>query len=209
MILDLTKHIEHIIDIANKEILINNITILTGGNGKGKSLIRKIVSNGIAEQLGKENGKGLVSATSQEARCGSNPEWGALSGALNDVGWTPTSTETIHNIKTLINERFSDRFIVIDEPEIGMGEETVAGLVKYLNKTLSKHKNLGTLIITHNRYIVEHLKIDKFINIEGMTREEWLNRKIVPLDLDDLQETSDKLFRAIQDRINENEKKGK
>ena len=209
MITDYEKHIEDLIVLSN-QIPVHKISILTGGNGKGKSLIRKIITNSIAAQLKLKGDKPCVASTSQEARCGSNPEWGGLSGVLRDVGWTPTSTETIHNIKNLISDRFADRYIVIDEPEIGMGEETVAGLVKYLNKTLPKHKNLGTLIITHNRYIIQNLKIDNFFNIEGMTKDEWLNREIIPLDLDELQKTSDDLFHAVQTRINENkEKKGK
>lgn len=173
----------------------NKITILTGKNGSGKSLIRKILPKSVGDSA----------STSQERRTSNNPEWGALSSAMCDVGGTPTSTETLSHIQQLL--QINNKYIIIDEPEIGMGEETVAGLLKLLNEELPKHKNNGICFITHNRYIVEHLNADAFYNIEGMTKEEWLIREIIPTDLNKLKDDSMALFKAIQQRINENKSK--
>lgn len=202
---DLNEYIDHLIDIS-KNIELGKVTILTGKNGAGKSLIRKLLPASISEKLNLPEGKNSVASTSQELRTGSNPEWGALSRAMCDVGWTPTSVETIDLINGLLGVK--DRFIVIDEPEIGMGEETVFGLVDHLNKSFNPlTSNIhGVLVITHSRIIATHLQ-GEFINIEGMSREEWLTRKVVPTDLEQLKKDSNELFDAIQTRINDNKKK--
>jgi DNA polymerase (family X) len=59
----------------------------------------------------------------------------------------------------------------------------------------------GILVITHNRYIVENLKAE-FLNLECMTRTEWLQRKIIPTDLEQFEKDSIELFRTVQNRIN-------
>lgn len=201
---DLQDHIDKLLDIANS-IKINEVTILTGHNGTGKSLIRKTLSPSIGEQLGLGDNAQCCSSTSQELRTGSNPEMGALSGMMRDVAWTPTSTETLNHITQLI--KIKDKFIIIDEPEIGMGEETVMGLVNFLNDEFQELKGHGVCVITHNRYIVKHLDADAFHNIEGLTKQEWLDRELIPTDLEQLKEKSNELFRAIQDRINSNKNK--
>lgn len=57
------------------------------------------------------------------------------------------------------------------------------------------------LVITHNRYIVENLK-GTFLNFEGMKRDEWLSRKIVPTDIATFEKESSELFHAIQKKLN-------
>ena len=42
-----------------------------------------------------------------------------------------------------------------------------------------------------------------------MTEEEWLNREIKPLRLDDFKQFSTNLFTTIRDRINRNKNKKK
>jgi predicted ATPase len=201
-------HVDLIIELAEK-VKLGEVTILTGSNGTGKSFIRKIVGFKLAEKKGGDKTKTFVSQTSMEQRTGTNADWGALSGIMRDVGWTPTSTETLGKIQNLMDDRFKDRYIVIDEPEIGMGEETVLGLVEYLNERLEELRKgnfLGVMIITHSRLIVEHLKADSFINIDGLSREQWLTRKLVPTDLKDLEERSLIIHSEIQQRINKAEK---
>ena len=191
------EHIDRLVDVA-LDIKAGKITILTGKNGSGKSFIRKVVSQSIEEQLKLDSSSRIVVSTSQELRTGSNPEMGALSGWMRDDGWNPTSVETMKHVRSIIKSE--GKYIVIDEPEIGMGEETVMALVKFLNDNMRKVKHKGILIITHNRYVVENLDADEFFNIECMSKEEWLNRELIPTDLDELNDNSNKLFRAIQDR---------
>lgn len=206
---NLTKHIDNLVNIS-ASIEPYKITILTGSNGAGKSLIRKIVQRDLADKLSKNENESLVVQTSMQQRTESRAEWGALSGAMRDLAWTPTSMETYNKIKSLL-QHGTDRFVIIDEPEIGMGEETILGLINFFNETLPKlikeEKCLGVMIITHSRLIVQHLKADCFHNIDGMKKEEWLNRKVKPANLDKLQDRSLELFRAIQKRVDKNRKK--
>lgn len=202
-------HVDSLIEIA-ENIEPYKITILTGSNGAGKSLIRKIVGPRISEKLERDQNQNIVAQTSMQQRTESRPDFGALSGIMRDTDWSPTSLETIRKIKGLV-KNCSDRYIVIDEPEIGMGEETVMGLIQYLNKTLKSlmkdNKCLGVMVITHSRLIVQHLKVDNFVNIDGLTKDKWLNRIVEPVDLEDLEERSNLVFREVQNRINANKEK--
>jgi ABC-type ATPase involved in cell division len=201
----LQAHMEHIIGLTD-EIKVGKVTILTGRNGSGKSLIRKIVSQSISKQLGKDEKTPVVASTSQEQRTTSRPDWSALSSCMHDLDSNPTSVSTLNLIQQVIS--LKDRFLVIDEPEIGMGEETLMGVINLLNEKFNPLPTdiYGVLIITHSRLVVENLKSD-FLNIEGMNREEWLNRKIVPADLEEVEDWSLELFRTIQNRINDNKNK--
>ena len=209
---NVSDHVENLLEIA-ESIELGKVTILTGINGAGKSFIRKLSPYKLYEKKTGEkytDQKTFVSQTSMEQRTGSNADWGALSGAMRDIGWTPTSTETLGKITRLLSDEFKDKYIVIDEPEIGMGEETVLGLVNYINGRVAslreKFDFMGMLIITHSRLMVEKLNSDTFLSIEGMTKEEWLTRELVPTDLNELEERSLIIFREIQNRINKKEK---
>jgi hypothetical protein len=63
------------------------------------------------------------------------------------------------------------------------------------------------MIITHSKHIVRNLKHDYFVNLEGMTEEQWLNREIKATNIEEFREYASGLFRAIQDRINSNKEK--
>ena len=192
-----------------EKIKINKITILTGKNGSGKSLIRKQTPFIMKEYLdldGINETKGLISSTSMEARTKSNPEWGALSSAMHDTEWIATSQNTFSSIQSLLNiidkEDSTCKYLIIDEFEIGCGEETQLALVNYINDKLEKlikeTQLEGALIITHSRIGVEKLKHDVFLNIDGLTKDNWINRKIEPTNLKELDDN--KLFFYIRDK---------
>lgn len=189
---DLEKHIEHLVSVLDG-IPEGKISILTGSNGSGKSVIRKQLSSRLK-----------TAQTSLEQRTSSNPNFGALSGIMQDTGWLPSSEQTLTKIEGLVEKNSKDRYVIIDEPEIGMGEETVMALCSYLNnqfeEKMKSKEVLGFLVITHNRYLIEHLKTDNFFctDEEITTKKEWLNRKLIPTDLADLKEN--KLFYVLRDR---------
>lgn len=187
-----SDHVDDLIDYS-KQIKVGKITILTGSNGSGKSLLRKL----IGSSLTKNNKLVKVASVSMERRAGLNLD-GAMGAFTKDAEWEPTSRETIKLINGLLSQQ--ERFIVIDEAEIGMGDELVLGLVNMLNEKLNKNP-LGALIITHSRVIVENLKHDHFINLNGMKHKEWLTREIVPMDIETLYEQSNLIFREVQNRI--------
>jgi len=188
-----------------ENINVEDISILTGSNGAGKSVIRTqmpfLVSKHFKLKKDSSELKGLVASTSQALRTGSNPDWGALSGMMRDTSWMPTSLETIRLIKGVVEaakESKTCKLVVIDEPEIGMGLETQYALCDWLNPQLVelKNKKIGVLIITHSHEIVKRLKFDNFYNLDNYkTSEEWLNREIKPIDLEELEKNE--LFKII------------
>ena len=169
----------------------NKITLLTGRSASGKSLIRKLIPVYIYEKTGK---KPDIPHSSQQIRTHSHPS--ILGGFLRDPEWSATSDHTIHLIKKAV-ERGSEYFI-IDEPEIGLSEELQLGLINYLNENLV---GKGCLIICHSRLIAKNLKFDTFINLEGMTYEEWINRKPVPEDIGDFEIRAKEIHDLICEKL--------
>lgn len=202
----LSQHIDHIIDIT-RSIPMHKVTILTGGNSLGKSLIRKQLPFHVSEQMDCKPEK-CVSSVSMQLRTESNAGWGALSGCMHDMPWSSTSESTIQLIKGLLGnskgETVKDRFIVIDEMEIGMGKEVQMGTCLMLNEMLPQllENNYGVLVITHSDTVVNTLNHDNFINIENMTEQEWLNREITPVSPDEITTWATALFREVQKRSN-------
>lgn len=217
------NQIEKIIDTAD-QIEPYKITILTGSNGSGKSMVRKQLTfklcNKIPEQ---QNNYGKLTAdVSMQRRTESNPYLGALGSFMHDSGTDPTSISTYQHIDTLLNSFTSNkekvinskRYLIIDEPEIGMSKESQLGFVEYLLSRTDEilEHTYGLLIITHSECLVqaltksEYIK-DKvtFLNLDGYaTPEEWINREIKPVNLEELAERSHKLFIAINERMKSN-----
>lgn len=197
--MDYAKQVEVIKATADK-IEPYKVTVLTGKNGSGKSVVRKILSSRIAGRLNGDVEKCWVASISMESRTTPKHNFGALSSMGIDEPENPTSRETFKHINALFNSLTTskERYTVIDEPEIGMGEETVAALVIKLNSLTNPlpPNCLGVLVITHNRYIVEKLQAE-FVNMEGMTKDEWLSREIIPTDIDALENDSLSLWREI------------
>jgi predicted ATPase len=182
-----------------EKIPVKGVSMITGSNGSGKSLIRTQFIFYLARKKKKDpkNMKGVLGSVSMQLRTSSQPEWGALSGAMRDTEWIPTSLNTFDLIKGLLSKDFE--YIIIDEPEIGMGEELIMSLCDFLNETFEKNPKRGFLIITHNRYLVENLKHNKFFNCDGLkTKQEWLDRPLKKADLKMLEENA--LFDFIRDR---------
>ena len=193
------QHIDRLIEIM-EGLRLHETTILTGRNGQGKSFIRKVLPQFIAEKTGDGRGTGrCVAETSLQRRMGCDLSFERAWTCDND--WMPTSLETLRNVESLLHA--SDRYLVIDELELGMGEELQLGACLHLAPLLreSLERNLGILVITHSRTIVENLPHDGFVNIDGMTEEEWRHRPIEPYMPEALKKTSDSLRRAIQKRL--------
>lgn len=197
---DVEKQIDRIIDIRDG-IDLNKVTILTGGNGCGKSMIRKQLGLICASQ-------GVKSVScSMDKRAGFDSNLGGFMVFSRDCEWLPTSINTFNSVENFYAKE--DLYVILDEIEIGMSEESQYGIALYINKHLDefKQKNRGMLIITHSRWLVRNIDADEFINIDGMTKEEWLNREIIPTDFDELNNQSSKLFRALQDKMESAAKK--
>ena len=83
-----------------------------------------------------------------------------------------------------------------------MSREVQVGVAQYISENLQRilDRSYGLMIITHSADVVKNIKHDKFINIEGLTEEEWLNRDIEPVDPETLRTWAMELFKAVRDR---------
>lgn len=198
---DWNEHIDRLIDLAD-QILPGKVTILTGGNATGKSVIRKILWQKLAGKLGLEFGtdKSLISEISMMKRCGLDYSCGI--NFTRDTEWSATSENSFNLVTNILDDNMAGRFIVLDEPEIGFSEEAQLTLALYLNQRAPTvlQKNHGILVITHSRIMVREIQSDVFLNIEGLTRDEWLAREIKPFDIKKFSEEAMELFVAIRDR---------
>jgi predicted ATPase len=95
----------------------------------------------------------------------------------------------------------SKRYLIIDEPEIGMSKESQLGFVTYLKERIPDilKYTYGLLIITHSEMIVNALKDEAvFLNMDkDCTADEWINREIIPTDFEKLENDYYELFQAI------------
>ena len=123
-------YIEKLVTIS-ESIKKDKITILTGKNAGGKSLIRKVVTGDVRKTAGSK-----VYHASQELRTKSEPGMGALSSMSHDLEWLATSDNTLHTLEQVF--RKDATYIIIDEPEIGCGEELQLGLVDFINEKIYK-----------------------------------------------------------------------
>ena len=98
----------------------NKITVLTGSNGSGKSLIRKQLCFRLSKKIENSDYRRLVAEVSMQKRTESVADWGALSTCMHDVSWIPTSCSTYDLINSMFNtflkEDSSKRYLIIDEP---------------------------------------------------------------------------------------------
>ena len=201
---DFAAHIEKILGYADA-VKYGEITILTGPNGYGKSLLRKVL------QIEGPDGKSYkVASVSMSQRTNKNHDFDALGSMLMDQADDATSNHTCYITQQLLKSK-DDRFLVIDEPEIGMGKEVLLGLIEVIKQGIQQHKDegrfRGMMIITHSDFFIDNFEHDNFINLEGMTYDAWKNRKIEAINPADLKKWCLELWRAIEKRIRENKEK--
>lgn len=56
-------------------------------------------------------------------------------------------------------------------------------------------------MVCHSRLLVQNLKHDVFINLEGMSFEEWVSRVPVKLSVEDFLEFSKEMFKTVRSRL--------
>lgn len=187
---------------AIDQIHLGNLTIVTGDNGTGKSLIRKVV----ASHLTRENNGNLVkvASTSMERRTGLHSEMGGMGVFMRDAEEDATSYSSLYFLEGLLKST-KDRYVVIDEPEIGMSQNLQFSVGDWLVKKLPEvlGNNKGVMVITHSKEIVRQLsKLEHvFINIQKKDEETWLNEEPSLIDLDDFKNKHLELYRIISDHL--------
>jgi hypothetical protein len=199
---DFDAHIDRVIALRD-QVKPGVVTIITGPNGYGKSLLRKLLSTIEVD------GKVVKCASiSMERRTSPNNDFGALRSIAIDRADDATSNNSFYLIECLLKEK--DRYYILDESEIGMGKEVLLGVLQYIEADIAEKKAngkfYGMLVITHSEFLIENFKHDNFLNMEGMTYDEWKNREIKPVDPKTLGVWCLELWSAIEKRIKEKNK---
>lgn len=191
---------ENILD-ALDQIKTGHVTILTGDNGTGKSLIRKVLCSSLRNQENDDTIK--IADISMEKRTGLHAELGGGGVFLRDVEWVATSDNSLSFLYSLLNSA-KDRYLVLDEPELGMSQDLQKSIGIYLSKRIPEtmKENRGMLIITHSREFVRSLSVEHvFVNLQKKSEEEWLNESAKEIDLDDFRKKCDALFNLLRDHL--------
>ena len=165
----------------------------------------------MGEKFPDKDARHLVTEVSMQKRTDSN---NSLMGTgfgfmFFDNPQFPTSVSTYNLIDKLLHscvdsEKKRDKsYLVIDEPEIGMADESQLGIALFLKSRMSEilENSLGIMIITHSKFVVRELKdnADFFYTDYDMTADEWLERDIVPTNFEDLRIQSMDLMYRLND----------
>jgi hypothetical protein len=185
------------------------VLIITGENAGGKSFIRRI----FQAFLGNRRKPISSYSFSMEARSRSASDGNIfLTLAYGDEGYAATSANTVRSIRTILDT--SDKgekmhIIIIDEPEIGLSEETELAVGRMISERLSDEwpdNRVGVVVMTHSKHIVRELMGlpgSKFLNLFNRypTADAWLGREIVTTDLDAFCDDSLEKFRRIREML--------
>lgn len=135
---------------------------------------------------------------------------GALGSMLHDDETSPTSLWTYYLIKNTFKlDDTKKYYYVFDELELGMSKETILSVLNKIAEQIPEflEKSLGILVITHSDFVADYFMTNfecNFFNIGFGTVEKnynaWKNRKLVGVDLDWLEDWSNKLYHRINER---------
>lgn len=172
------------------EISVGKVTVLTGENATGKSLVRKLLWSVLEKQM---EGKSVrITDTSMYRFTDSRADMVESSG---------------RNFIRFINhwKEWKDRYIVIDAPELGLSESFVLGMVDYLNKVIPEFmkNNYGIMVITHSKDVVRRLGADVFLNMDNLDKEDWLNATPAPVDIMELIKCNSALKKFLSLKLSE------
>lgn len=179
-----------------EEIGGTRVLLVTGGNCTGKSLLRRIIhcrmkSDGcevwqFSQQL----------KTAHFARVFLGDEDEESTGFI-------TAKNMLKTLRLVDEESKDKRFIIWDEPEIGLSEESQIGLAQKLRTAFDRQrKNLiGVVFLTHSRIFVQILKDMpslQWVSLDGYaTPDAWITRKLEAVDPELLREQGFQRWRAV------------
>jgi len=167
-----------------------NVMVVVGDNASGKSLLRRLFQAFLHD----EEGNPEVMHLSQQGRA--NPGFGRcfIYGSEDDEATSVISARTLIKGMQTSRGREKPHFMVYDEPEIGMSEESALGASLWIKEQLTedwpKHLN-GFIVCTHNRHFATclmELPNSKFVWMHqpDATIQDWIGREIVPINPQEL-----------------------
>lgn len=182
------------------------ICIVNGQNSSGKSLLRKILNvNYRSDNVTFVN-------YSLEDRTTSGIKRAVIYGTEDYDSSGYNSVRIVLN--TIKNYKNSDKpfAVMFDEPEIGCSEELCYSLSKRIVDAFPEFEKNDSMkcmyIITHSRVIAKTLSVlnpsNAFLYQEGnnpITLNDWINREIEEIDIDEMIKNSHENYRKIQNII--------
>jgi hypothetical protein len=179
------------------------VLVVTGQNASGKSYLRRIISAAL-----KTNDKDMeVMNISQEKRTGADGSSTiANSFIFGDERTQATGVNSLRTVTvgiTTCRGREKMHAITWDEPDLGLSDEYAMDLGhKIADFAKEPTKTFLITVISHRRELLQpiaecdhhyiHVGPEKPGNLLA-----WINRKVVRLDIDDLQKKSREQFLAI------------
>ena len=169
------------------------LVVVTGGNASGKSLFRKILAAHYKD-------RNLIHV-SQEGRTKSGIQRAFMYGSEEDDS---TGYNSVKTLLKAIQSAQDGRHLLIDEPDIGASDEVQAGMGLKIFESLENLKFV--IVITHSRELVAELLPARPSHLrlgDQMELIDWIDRKIVPADLEKLVSDGKEMWRKVAKLINE------
>jgi ABC-type multidrug transport system ATPase subunit len=194
------KNCIEMFELQNVDINPYKLVLVTGDNASGKTVIRRTYGS-RARKLGLQ-----VGYIANDSRAGANDNPIAhlmIYGSEDEESTGAITCKSVTGIFKAVKE-WDDNVVIIDEPELGLGEEAQLGMGLFLKQAIDELEDSTkkVIICTHSRQIISVLADvpHTFINVgwKYKTAHEWLNRKIVPIMPDEVEQFSDE----TQSKIN-------
>ena len=187
------------------------VMVVVGDNAGGKSLLRRLFQTFLKKNKSDQT---EVIHLSQQGRSTSGFVRTVVYGSEDDGATSVISARTLVNSIRTSRGRENKHFIIYDEPEIGMSDESDLGAAIWLKEQLQDcpEQLRGIIICTHSRQFASQLMklpYSKFIWMHHpeATVREWLDRTIKPIDPQKLMDVGLARWRKITKIFEKNRKK--
>lgn len=189
----------------------SNIVVIVGDNATGKSMYRRIIQAACATRC---DPKVECIHLSMEGRTGSNVHSFPIMRSMiyGDESHFATGGCTAHTVSKALETaagRDKPNVLFFDEPDTGLADEYAMGAAKQIY-TAAGYMPLtkAIFVVTHRRPMVEVLlRAEPHVLIFGKPRpatiQEWLERKLKPRSLKELETRQNAMFKALMPVLKE------
>jgi hypothetical protein len=182
----------------------SKLVLVLGDNATGKSVFRNVIT-----ALGRKSDVEVMGLSMQ-----GRTQIGIVRGMIyGDEGSDSTGRNSVSTVVTGIRTsqgRENEHALFWDEPDIGLSDNAAAGIGVRIGTFIEEapEKLVGAFVVTHRRYLVEHLVAAKpHVIFTGpnppASLDEWFDRRIWPQMPEDLMEANIKLYRRIHKKLQE------
>lgn len=189
---------------------LNKVWVISGENAGGKSLLCKALQANVARKAEDDGHPLTVIRIGMDIRTEGGMRGAIIFGDEQTESTGQVSAHTVLRSLDQSNHKNEDHWIILDEPDIGVGEgyrKVMGELFADFAKNLPE-KTVGFMIVTHAREIAAPLIAAgaSSIRVGDDLRPvaEWIRDGDLPKTLEDLKNLDCKghnLFKAVEDAI--------